>query len=60
MYLVGREMRQRYVIEKGLLNETFDPEQIEVRSVADQASVISAQAFFAGLFPEIKSATSEN
>eukprot|EP01017_Pseudomicrothorax_dubius_P043051 TRINITY_DN710_c0_g1_i1.p1 TRINITY_DN710_c0_g1~~TRINITY_DN710_c0_g1_i1.p1 ORF type:complete len:460 (-),score=124.31 TRINITY_DN710_c0_g1_i1:84-1463(-) len=51
LYLLGSELSKRYIEEKRLLEDVFDPNTIFVRSTASNRTIQSAVSLLMGLFP---------
>lgn len=49
---LGRRMRQRYVDSLGLLPPRYHPDAVAVLSTSANRTVMSAQCFLAGLYPD--------
>ena len=50
-FLIGSELRQRYIIDEQFLNSSYNVDYALVQSVFDDASILSAQAQLVGLYP---------
>eukprot|EP01015_Nassula_variabilis_P027768 TRINITY_DN572_c0_g1_i20.p1 TRINITY_DN572_c0_g1~~TRINITY_DN572_c0_g1_i20.p1 ORF type:complete len:241 (+),score=24.92 TRINITY_DN572_c0_g1_i20:121-843(+) len=52
MYLLGQEMRQRYIIQNKLLPDQYNHFQIKIKTNTDQRTVNSALSFLRGMYPD--------
>lgn len=52
---MGSELRNRYVYESSILNQSFDISQMWIQSTFDQKSILSAQAQLIGIYPPYSS-----
>ena len=43
-------MRNRYIENRHIVSPVYNPNEVSALSIDEQSSVISAQAYFAGLF----------
>ena len=50
-YLLGKEMRRKYIKEHGLLSETFNHSELYVRSTDVNRTLMSVQSHLLGLYP---------
>eukprot|EP01017_Pseudomicrothorax_dubius_P048332 TRINITY_DN8771_c1_g1_i2.p1 TRINITY_DN8771_c1_g1~~TRINITY_DN8771_c1_g1_i2.p1 ORF type:complete len:243 (-),score=28.37 TRINITY_DN8771_c1_g1_i2:4-732(-) len=51
LYLLGAELRKRYITDKHFLPETYDPNLVLIRSTAFNRTLQSAQSLVLGLYP---------
>jgi hypothetical protein len=50
MYLRGKEMRRRFVTQKGFIKPHYNLDEISVWSINHQAAIRSAQAYLTGFY----------
>eukprot|EP01017_Pseudomicrothorax_dubius_P047422 TRINITY_DN8524_c0_g1_i2.p1 TRINITY_DN8524_c0_g1~~TRINITY_DN8524_c0_g1_i2.p1 ORF type:complete len:367 (+),score=62.42 TRINITY_DN8524_c0_g1_i2:34-1134(+) len=51
LYLLGAQLRQRYIIDQKFLPEKYNPDVIFVRSTAVNRTIMSAMSLLYGLYP---------
>ena len=51
-YLIGVELRSRYISEHGLIDEVYNSSQIYIRSTNLNRTIVSAESQLMGLFPK--------
>ncbi len=54
MINLGRSLRRKYIEEHKLLDPTYNPSELFVRSTESRRTIESAQSFFVGMFPNLK------
>ena len=51
LYLLGVRVRKRYVEKYGLLSQTYNPQEIYIRSTDVNRTIESIESFLQGLYP---------
>jgi hypothetical protein len=59
-YILGTELRRRYIVDNQLLNTTYSPEEIYVRATYINRTIESARAQMMGLYPNGPNLESES
>ena len=52
LYLLGAKVKKRYVDDYKLISETYNPQEIYIRSTDVNRTIESIQSFLQGLYPE--------
>lgn len=52
MYLLGQEMRQRYIVKEKILQEKYNKSELKIKTNTDQRTLNSVLSMLRGMFPD--------